>query len=94
MLTLPHLEEIEPPFIGLPVRLALLSRPRYNGPMSDDAYYHICGYPIIFETRREDGDTVAIFRDGEQAEPIEICPNCGEVLLLGDLTPEPFDEWW
>jgi hypothetical protein len=65
----------------------------------DEVYYHICGYPIIFETQPAGDGASAVFRDGEQtagveADIIEVCPNCGELLLLGDLTPEPADEWW
>ncbi len=64
-----------------------------------DIYYHFCGYPIIFEAQPEEQGASAAFRDGGQgaeaeAEIIEICPNCGELLLLGDLTLEPVDEWW
>ncbi len=72
-------------------------------------YYHTCGYPILFEARSTEAATVAIFWDGseearqedvgpdaaeENGEPIEECPGCGEILLLGDLAPEPREEWW
>ncbi len=61
-------------------------------------FYHTCGYPIRFETRSTAAATVAIFRDGaaedgEDEETIEVCPGCGEILLLGDLTVEPREEW-
>ncbi len=63
-----------------------------------DTYFHTCGCPIVVEIATGG----AIFRAegqseddaGEAAEPIDACPNCGEILLLGDLTPEPTDEWW
>jgi hypothetical protein len=64
-----------------------------------DIYYHICGYPIIIEVGAAGAGTSAVLRDGgegagREGDSIETCPNCGEVLLLGDLTPEPVDEWW
>lgn len=58
-----------------------------------DTYYHTCGYPILVEISND----AARFRDGAQDgvdEALDACPNCGELLLLGDLTPEPVDEWW
>ncbi len=61
----------------------------------EDTYYHTCGCPIILEI----APTGAVFRfaarpEDEEGEAVDACPNCGEVLLLGDLTPEPTDEWW
>jgi hypothetical protein len=63
----------------------------------EDAYYHTCGYPIIFEADEAGGEPR--FHDGggaegQEPEIVETCPGCGEMLLLGDLTPEPIDEWW
>ncbi len=60
-----------------------------------DTYYHTCGCPIILEIT----PARAVFWPAapgadEESGTIDACPNCGEALLLGDLTPEPIDEWW
>jgi hypothetical protein len=63
----------------------------------ENVYYHTCGYPIAFETREIDGETVPVFLDGaprggEEPEATAECPGCGETLLLGDLLNELEDE--
>ena len=66
--------------------------------MNHDLYYHTCGYPIIFQVEIEGSHTKAVLRDGGQEdyavepEVIETCPGCGEMLLMGDLIPEPDEE--
>ncbi len=61
-----------------------------------ELYYHTCGYPILFETSNEGLRPSAVFEDGGQEEEtpevIDVCPGCGEVLLMGDLTAQLEDE--